>query len=99
MGTFGIFLSVVCIIYGIVGLIRQHESRKRKRKKILALLVANFIIAKDAMIRANLEPKELTDGLEHLIDNTLNIVIDACGTKYVEEADWMLYGYEIKKEE
>lgn len=25
--------------------------------------------------------------------------IDACGTKYVEEADWMLHGYEINKED
>lgn len=99
MAGFGIFLSVACIIYGIVGLIRQHESKKRKRKRIVSRLVANFIIAKDAMIKANLEPKELTDDLEHLIDNTLDIVIDACGTKYVEEADWMLHGYEINKED
>ena len=61
MAGFGIFLSVACIIYGIVGLIRQHESKKRKRKRIVSGLVANFIIAKDAMIKANLEPKELTD--------------------------------------
>lgn len=99
METFGIILSVACVICGIAGLIRGYKSRNRKRKKILNMTVANFIIAKDAMIRANLEPKELTDGLEHLIDNTLNIVVDACGTKYVEEADRMLHGYEIKKEE
>ena len=81
----------------VVGIIREYKASVKRKRKIVKLAVANYLIAKDALAKAGvteLEPREFVDAVNHLTDNTLDIILEACGTKYIEDADWQMKQYE-----
>ena len=52
---------------------------KKAQKELLERLAANNIIAQAALLKANMEVKDYTDSLEHLIDNTTQCAILIAG--------------------
>ncbi len=94
-----IVLSVVLILLGLYMWIKQIQINRRDKEMVLKITVANYIIAKDALTRSDLEPEKLMDATDHLTENTMNIILLACGSKYIEEADWMMKDYDSKHDE
>ncbi len=92
-----IILSLALIAVGIYGLFLEYKRRSKEKEEIIKRLLANHIIAKDALSRLSAEGKmsfeNYSDAMEHLTDNTIEIVVKACGTKYVEETDWLIKEY------
>lgn len=52
---------------------------KKTQKELLARLAANEIIAKAALIKANMDNKSYCDSVDHLIDNTIQCAILIAG--------------------
>ena len=97
-----IVLCLFFIAIGIIGLFKEHKRRAKERKEIMERVVANHFIAKDALAKLSttelMTAREYFDAIEHLTDNSLDIIIKACGTSYVEESDWLMKEYDKNKE-
>ena len=93
-----VLLSLALIVWGLVGLVRMRRESAKRKEKIVKQAVANYIIAKDALVRSDLDVAQFADAVEHLTDNTIDIVIEACGTKYVDDATMLIREYEDKQE-
>ena len=92
-----ILMSLALIAWGVFGLIRMRKDSEEQKKKILKQVLANYIIAKDALIHSDLEPACFMDAVDHLTENTIDVVLMACGSKYVQEADWLMKEYDSKQ--
>ncbi|MBO7730945.1 MAG: hypothetical protein J6S67_00280 [Methanobrevibacter sp.] len=94
---FKTILCLVLIANGVVGLVSYMRQRKVEKRKIVVQVVANHIIAKDAIWRSDLPLEDKNDAINHLTGNTIDIVLTACGTGYVEYAYRLLGEYENNK--
>lgn len=95
-----IVLCLALIAVGIYGLFLEHKRRSKEKEEILKRLLANHIMAKDALAKLlseqKMKPEDFFDAMEHLNENTIEIVVKACGTRYVEESDWLMKEYDKK---
>jgi phosphoglycerate-specific signal transduction histidine kinase len=93
-----ILLSIFLVIFGVSGLVIGYQSRKKIKKEITKRVIANHLIAKDALSRllsaGKISISDYSDAIEHLNDNSINIIVDSCGTSYIEEADWLMNEYQ-----
>lgn len=98
-----IILCLFLIAIGIIGLFNEHKRRAKERKEIMKRVVANHIIARDALVKLSttelMTAGEFLDAIEHLTDNSVEIILKACGTSsYIEEFDWLMKEYDKNKE-
>lgn len=97
-----IVLCLFLIAIGIIGLLKEHKRRIKERKEIMQMVIANYIIVRDALGKLSttdlMTAGEFLDAVEHLTDNSVEIILKACGTSYVAEADWLMKEYDKNKE-
>lgn len=95
-----IVLCLALIAAGIYGLVLEYKRRSKEKEEIMERLLANHIIAKDALAKLlseeKIKPEEFLDSMERLTENTIEIIVKACGTKYVAESDWLMKEYNKK---
>lgn len=98
-----ILLSIFLVIIGVYGLVIEHQKRKKQKREIVKRVVANHLIAKDALSKlfsaGGINADCYIDAIEHLNDNSINVIIDSCGTNYVEESDWLINEYQNELDE
>ena len=89
-----IVLCLFLIIIGIIGLFKEHKKRAKERKEIMKMVIANHIIAKDALAKLSttelITANEYFNAISDLTNNSLDIILKACGTSYIEESDWLM---------
>ena len=95
---FKTILCVVLIANGVIELVSYMRQRKVEKRKIVVQVVANHIIATDAIWRSDIPLEDKNDAINRLTGNTIDIVLTACGTGYVEYAYRLLGEYNKKKE-
>ena len=97
-----IILSLALIAVGLYGLFKENKRRTKEKKEIMERVIANHLIAKDALERLSLTKEikieDYFDGMGKLVDNSIEIIFKACGANYVEKADWLIKGYEKEVE-
>ena len=97
-----IVLCLFLIAIGIIGLLKEHKRRVKERKEIMLRVVANYIIAKDMLTKLSttnlMTGSECFEAIEHLTDNSIEVILKACGTSYVKESDWLMKEYDKNKE-
>ena len=98
-----ILLSIFLVIIGVSGLVIGYQGRKKIKKEITKRVIANHMIAKDALSRLlsadKISISDYSDAIEHLKDNSINIIVDSCGVSYIEEADWLINEYQNELDE
>ena len=68
-----------------------------KIKDSLNRIVANYIIAYDALKKADMSVKSYADATEHLIDNTITIANNLGGIKAIYYVNNLIAEYENNK--
>ena len=95
-----IILCLILIAIGIIGLFNEHKRRTKERKEIMKMVIANHILAKDALAKLSttelMTGKEYLNTMKRLTDNSFEIILKACGTSYLVESDWFMKEYDKK---
>jgi hypothetical protein len=56
-------------------------------------IMANHVIAVDALSKADMQPAKFADAIDHLTDNTMALVCECCGNKYLQSANNVIEKY------
>ncbi len=102
-----IFLILLLVGLGLfIGYLDNKRNSKRKMK-ILQKILINHKIALDAINtlneETNMDINEYAKTVDKLTDNSLDIILLALGSKYVDTADWLMrhdndsINHELKK--
>lgn len=98
-----IILCLVLIAFGLYGIYKEYKRRIKVKRAIMMEVVANHIIAKHALaellVTGEMKKEDYFDSMKKLTDNSIDIILKACGTDYVQESDWLMneYGKEGEK--
>lgn len=65
----------------------------KTRQDIFKRIIANHVIAADALTKADMQPVAFIDAIDHLTDNTIFLVLNCCGEKYLQSANSVIEKY------
>lgn len=58
---------------------------KKEQRELVDKIIANAVIAQEAIIKADLPVEQFTDSVQHLIDNTADMVYAINGKEGLEK--------------
>ena len=65
----------------------------KTKQDIFKRIMANHVIAVDALAKADMQPVAFADAIDHLTDNTIFLVLNCCGEKYLQSANNVIEKY------
>ena len=97
-----IILCLSLIMLGISSMVRYRNQRKKEKRDIVNKVIANHIIAKEALttllVESLINQEEQFKAVEKSASNSLDIILQACGDAYIDEFFEKLGGLESKEQ-
>ena len=64
-----------------------------KKQDIFKRIMANHVIAADALTKADMNPIDFIDAIDHLTDNTMFLIEKCCGERFIQKSTKILEKY------
>jgi len=71
----------------------QYNKIMMNKQVIFKRIMANHVIAADALTKADMQSIEFIDAIDHLTDNTIFLLLNCCGEKYLQNAKNIIEKY------
>ena len=55
--------------------------KKKTQHELALMIVANYLIGKDAICKASMTVEQMTDAIEHLTSNTVSLLTEIVGVE------------------